>query len=103
MLNFFSLYFFCTASIFALNFWRVQLLKLLLYGARAVLQPFTRCRAWADRSLTTAIRNINQQSVVFFAKTDAIDQLNKAILYIRANEVPDHPSFSVSLTRILII
>jgi hypothetical protein len=67
-LNFFSLYFFCTAAVFAVTFWRVQLLKLLLFATRRVLRPFKRCQKWTDTWLTTSIRTINQQSGIPYAQ-----------------------------------
>jgi hypothetical protein len=36
-----------------------------------------------------AVRKINKQHVVFFAKSDDLEMLNKAVLYVRENELTE--------------
>jgi hypothetical protein len=35
------------------------------------------------------VRKINKQHVVFFAKSDDLEMLNKAVLYVRENELTE--------------
>jgi hypothetical protein len=80
VLDYFVLYFFVSASIFFLTFYRVRALRVLLF-----LTDKKRFPRLAN-ALAMALRRVTNSSVAFFSRTDRIDVMNKALLYIRANE-----------------
>ena len=52
-----------------------------------VIQSFPRLQALCHERLTRMIQSIRSESVVFFTPSDHIAVMNKAVLYIRTNEV----------------
>ncbi|RUP43697.1 hypothetical protein BC936DRAFT_136841 [Jimgerdemannia flammicorona] len=80
----FFIYFAVIMTIMMVMLNRVWLLKTLFFyfDQITVLHRFP---VVAD-SFIKAIRSLKKQPVVFFTKTDEIYHLNKAVLYVRANE-----------------
>lgn len=63
---------------------RIWLLKTLFFffDQVTILHQFP----FVERAFIRSIRALKKQPVVFFTKTDEIHHLNKAVLYVRANE-----------------
>ncbi|EGG16862.1 hypothetical protein DFA_07842 [Cavenderia fasciculata] len=83
---YFAIYFIVTALIIALMFIRARVLKMILYFSRLILKPFTKSRDRFSTFIGESIKDINSQSIIFFASKDDPAYLTKAILYIRDNE-----------------
>lgn len=81
----FAAYFVATGAVFSATFYRNQVLKLLLYSLRRCSKGSARVRR-LERWLTGYLRRANSLSVVFFANTQKLSVLNKAVLYVRDNE-----------------
>lgn len=77
-LNYFILYFGITFLIVMLMFSRNRVLKLLLY--------FGGPRKWKEM-LHTQYKRIEDRPMLFFTRTDDPSIINKAILYVRDNEL----------------
>ncbi|KAL6051310.1 APC family permease [Balamuthia mandrillaris] len=81
-ITYFSYYFGVTLMLVMIMFVRIRLLKIVYYFlSKTFLKKYI--GDWIQKQ----IKNINQQSVVFFAKTDELHILNKAVLYVRDNEL----------------
>jgi len=105
-IQYFAIYFSVTMSLILVMFTRTRLLKIMLYFLSDTLLDryignwirSQRTPTWssvAPSQLTPpfavvpAVRKINKQHVVFFTKTDDLELLNKAVLYIRENELTE--------------
>lgn len=79
-LEYFSIYFSVTLVIVIGMLTRTRILKWL---HRSPLKKIL------GKQLVNAVKTINQQEMIFFTKTDDLSTLNKAILYVRDNELTD--------------
>ena len=82
----FLIYFIVTALVVAVMFLRIQILKLVLFMSRAIVE---RVKAANDRisgSVLRKIEEISSQPVIFFTRGDNAANLNRAALYVQANE-----------------
>lgn len=86
-IEYFAIYFIVTAVIISIMFLRISLLKILLFFSKILLKKFGRTRVRAINFISSWMQDINSQCVVFFASKDDPAYLNKAILYIRDNEL----------------
>lgn len=86
-IEYFAIYFVVTAVIISIMFLRISLLKIVLFFTKILLKKFGRTRVRAINFISSWIQDINSQCVVFFASKDDPAYLNKAILYIRDNEL----------------
>ena len=94
--GYFALYYFCTLLVVGSMFLRVQVLKMLLYFGRLFLKLKCFPASARMRFVTKMQEWIVKQGrfrVIFFAKTDALDVINKAILYCRENELTNNIAF----------
>ena len=82
----FEAYFLVTASAVALMFLRREILKLVLYVSRAVVQKLGRASKRVNDLLVEQIQRISESAVVHFTRGDNIITLNRAVLYVLANE-----------------
>ena len=85
-LGWFLLYFGGASALVAAMFWRIHLLRLLLFVVKTLANGVDH---WAERTTNRAqarIEEINSMGVVFFTKGDSVANLNLAMLYIRSNE-----------------
>jgi len=82
----FLYYFIPALAVVMIMLWRVGLLKSVLsivqYHSRWVLQFFGRISKGIERK----IDEINSQQVVFFTRGDMVDNLRRAVEYVRDNE-----------------
>jgi len=79
--KYFLLYFVCTLIVIVIMFMRVTLLKILLYFCKRIIK-----KAKAQDFIARQIQKVNETKMIFFAKSDSIAALNKAVLYVRDNE-----------------
>jgi hypothetical protein len=56
------------------------------YGVTQVLGRARRANKRISEAIAAQIASINEQPIVFFAHSDALSELNKAVLYVRENE-----------------
>ena len=82
----FGVYFAAAGSVVALMFLRVQLLKVLLFVSRAVVDKVHRANRWLSDNILEKINEINSRHVVYFTRGDNPAQLNRAALYVLENE-----------------
>jgi amino acid transporter len=83
-IKYFAIYFSVTLSIVLVMFTRTRILKIVLYFfANTFLDRYI------GKWIRSQVRKINKQHVVFFAKSDDLEQLNKAVLYVRENELTE--------------
>jgi hypothetical protein len=88
-LKYFALYYGVTALLVMTMLWRVKILTVLIYLAlskRKYMPGFgKRFINW----LINQAKTIRSQSMIYFSKNDSIAVLNRAILYVRQNELTD--------------
>lgn len=82
---FFAYYVACAVLVLSM-LWRVKIIKFIIYIIYSNFHKFNSC-IWIIRKLITHAQSINSQSVIYFCKNDSLATLNKAILYIRENEL----------------
>lgn len=82
----FQIYFLAAASVVAIMFLRRQILKLLLYVSRSVVEKLGSAASKIHESVIREIRRIDESAVVFFTRGDNIVTLNRAVLYVLSNE-----------------
>lgn len=79
----FSIYFFSTMLLISLMFGRIRILRVFLFCLRD--SPFLN-KCFGDWATNTG-KKIKSRPMVFFTKTDELQVLNKAILYVLENEI----------------
>jgi len=77
----FLFYFLATLLVIVIMFLRVTLLKILLYFCKKLIKSTK-----VQDAVALQIQLINDTKMVFFAKSDSIAAINKAILYVLQNE-----------------
>jgi len=80
--KYFLLYFIATLCVIVIMFLRVTLLKVVLYFCKKIFKKYPQIQ----NAVAGQIQAVNETKMVFFAKTDNIASLNKAILYVLQNE-----------------
>jgi amino acid transporter len=88
-LRVFLIYFVGVAVIFMITYYRIQFLRILRSMLREIAAKVRCCESCLLR-VTSFIHEIQSPAVVFYAKTPRIDIINKAVLYVRANEHSHH-------------
>jgi amino acid transporter len=86
----FTYYFIPTMLAIMIMLTRIQLLYGVLYVVRSVVKYIRTKAAKFDEKVRDDINQITSQTVVFFTRGDNLANLNKAVLYIRANEHTRH-------------
>jgi amino acid transporter len=82
----FGIYFGVTVLVVAVMFLRIQILKVILFISRSIVEKVQAANNWISRQVRQKIDEINSQAVIFFTRGDNAANLNKAALYVRANE-----------------
>ena len=82
----FMLYFVVTVVVVAVMFLRIQLLKGILFISRAAVEKVQGLNSWVFKLVRGKIDEINSQAMIFFTRGDNAANLNKAALYVQANE-----------------
>ncbi len=84
--RFFLMYFLPTMAVIGFMFIRTRVLKLFLAIIEGIVGKINQVsRRWRDR-LLDKIDEINSLGIVFFTRGDDIANLNRVMLYVRANE-----------------
>jgi hypothetical protein len=81
MIVYFAIYFSGTMTLFALMFYRVRFLKILLYFVKLLISNKN-----IHNIVMAKIQELNSQKIVFFTRDDNLALLNKVMLYVRDNE-----------------
>ncbi len=82
----FEVYFVAAASVVAIMFLRRQILKLVLYMSRALFEKLGSASGKVHEVVVQEIKRIDESAVVYFTRGDNIVTLNRAVLYVLANE-----------------
>ena len=82
----FLAYFAATAVAVALMFQRIRILKVALYVSKAVVERARALNDWVRAAVLRKVEAINSQVIVFFTRGDSEVVLNRAALYVLANE-----------------
>ena len=82
----FGIYFVGAGAVVAVMFLRIQLLRLVLFVSRALLEWVKGINEWLWERIAKLIERVNDQSVIYFAKGDDPAELNRAALYVLENE-----------------
>ncbi|MFH1130634.1 MAG: APC family permease [Pseudomonadota bacterium] len=82
----FAIYFLITVVIVAVMFLRIQILQIILFVSRAVVEKMHSANKSISKKVMRNIDKINSQTVIFFTRGDNAANLNRAALYVRANE-----------------
>jgi len=86
----FSAYLLGAVAIVGLMFLRVQLLRLVLFVSRGVVDTVMAVNARVRDAVGRKIEDINSRRVVYFTKDAAPAELNRAALYVLENEPSNH-------------
>ncbi len=79
-------YFAAAITIVGVMFLRVQLLRMVLFVLRAVVDTVTRASQRLRDAVYRSIDEINSRAVIYFTKGDDPAELNRAALYVLENE-----------------
>jgi amino acid transporter len=82
----FEVYFLATAAVVALMFIRREALKAALYVFRSIVEKFGAASNWIHEVIMGEIQRISETAVVYFTRGDNMVTLNRAVLYVLANE-----------------
>jgi len=82
----FSIYLLGAATVVGVMFLRIELLKLVLFVSRAIVERVTDVNQWIRTTVVRKIEEINSRTVVYFTKGDDPAELNRAALYVLENE-----------------
>jgi amino acid transporter len=107
---YFVAYYSVCAVVVLTMLWRVRVLKFFIF---VIYKRFKNSRPflWIVRTLISHAKEINSQSVIYYCKDDSLEQLNKAVLYVRENELsgwlrivhiyhPEEENYSVVIDRL---
>jgi len=86
----FGVYFAGALAIVGLMFLRVQLLRLVLFVSRAVVEKATAVNERIRITVRSKIEEINSRRIVYFAKGADPAELNRAALYVLENELTNY-------------
>jgi len=82
----FATYYIIGLAAVAVMFLRIEILKVVLFLSRAVVDRVTATNEWIRRTIYKKIEEISSREVVYFTKGDDISVLNRAALYVLKNE-----------------
>jgi hypothetical protein len=68
-------------------FLRVQILRALLAGSRAVVARFRNASRRLNKQIMGKIQQINSFQVIYFSRGDDLEALNRTALYVLTNEL----------------
>lgn len=79
-------YYAAVFGIVIVMFLRIQLLKLILFISKAVVEKIQRANGLFRSMVGRSIERINGLTVIYFTKGDDLANLNQAALYVLKNE-----------------
>jgi amino acid transporter len=86
----FAVYFLITVVVVAIMFLRIQILKVVLFTSRAAVERVKALNDWISARVLRKVDEINSLKVIFFTRGDNAANLNRAALYVKANEQTNH-------------
>ena len=86
----FGIFFTIFGLLVAVMFLRIQLLKVVLFVARAILERANAFNTWIAGGVRRNIETINSRVVIYFTRGDDTALLNRAALYVLENEQTNH-------------
>lgn len=86
VVQYFVLYFACTTLVVFIMFQRIRILRVMLHASKFIIHNAFQCSKKIESSLTKSLIEIHRNPIVFFAKGSRLTTLNKAVLYVKANE-----------------
>jgi amino acid transporter len=75
-----------TVALVAVMFLRIEILKVVLYVSRALVERLTVASSWIHAFVMREMERINEMPIVYFTKGDNMVTLNRAALYVLENE-----------------
>jgi hypothetical protein len=88
-LKYFAIYYGCTAVLVMAMLWRVKILTVIIYLLLSKRKYMPRFGKKIINWLIDHAKDIKSQSMIYFSKNDSISVLNRAVLYVRQNELTD--------------
>jgi len=85
IVKYFAIYFIVTVILVFSMFLRIRIMKIALF----FLSKTPILDKYIGEYIRNSAKSIKNQSIIFFTKTDDLGVLNKAILYVRENELTD--------------
>jgi len=82
----FGIYFAVTVLVVAVMFLRIQIMKVVLAISHAIVERVHAINDWISKRVREKVDAINSQAVIFFTRGDNAANLNRAALYVQANE-----------------
>jgi amino acid transporter len=82
----FAIYFSVALAVVGIMFLRVEILKVALAVVQVIIEEIRAINRQISHWIVEKIDQINSQSVIFFSKGDNLVTLNRAALYVLANE-----------------
>lgn len=82
----FQAYFLATAGVVALMFLRREILKIVLYVSRGIVEKLNSAGTWVHELVMREIQRVSGTAMVYFTRGDSMVTLNTAALYVLANE-----------------
>ncbi len=82
----FATYYLIGLAAVTVMFLRIEILRVVLFFSRAVVDRVTRTNEWIRHTIYRKIEEISGREVVYFTKGDDISVLNSAALYVLKNE-----------------
>ena len=89
----FLAYLFITLAVVGVMFWRIRILKVILFVSRAIVEKVTEVNNSISDKVIDLVNRISSQTVVFFTRGDNEANLNKAALYVLENEQTKNMKF----------
>lgn len=82
----FLAYFLLSLTVVSIMFFRIQILKIILFISKAAVEKIQASNLWIHDGVVNQIEKISSMGVLYFTKGDNIVNLNKAALYVLENE-----------------
>jgi amino acid transporter len=79
-------YYAAVAGVVVVMFLRIQLLKLVLFISRSIVEKVQMANEFLRSKVARSIDRINSLTVIYFTKGDGLANLNQAALYVMKNE-----------------
>ncbi|MEO5926423.1 MAG: APC family permease [Bryobacteraceae bacterium] len=83
----FAIYLAVCAAAVGVMFLRVQILRVMLAGSRAVVARFRKTSRRLNLQIMAKIQQINSFQVIYFSRGDDLEALNRTALYVLTNEL----------------
>ena len=82
----FAIYFAVAMGVVTVMFLRIEIMRVVLAASRLMVKQVLDLNRGLARAVRSGIHRINSQKIIFFAKGEDLEELNRAALYVLANE-----------------